>query len=52
VVEITSRIRERRDVESMLQTALRELQDALGARAGRIRMVRDHENGDNPEGKP
>jgi GAF domain-containing protein/HAMP domain-containing protein len=52
VVEITSRIRERRDVESMLQTALRELQDALGARAGRIRMVRDHENSDNPEGKP
>lgn len=48
VVEITSRIRERRDVESMLQTALRELQDALGARAGRIRLVRDHENGDNP----
>jgi GAF domain-containing protein/HAMP domain-containing protein len=38
VVEITSRIRETRDVDSMLQIALRELQDALGASTGRIRL--------------
>ncbi len=49
VVEITSKIRESRDVESMLQTALRELQSALGAQVGRIRLVRDHEDGDNLE---
>jgi GAF domain-containing protein len=49
VVEITSRIRERRNVESMLQTALKEMQVAVGARLGRIRLVRDHEDGDNPD---
>ena len=49
VVEITSKIRESRDVESMLQTALRELRSALGAQSGRIRLVRDHEDGDSLE---
>lgn len=49
VVEITSRIRERRDLESMLQTALREMQAALGAKVGRIRFVRDREDGDNTD---
>ncbi|MCK5645878.1 MAG: hypothetical protein KAH97_03815, partial [Anaerolineales bacterium] len=49
VVEITSRIRERRDLESMLQTALREMQSALGAKVGRIRFVRDREDGDNTD---
>ena len=49
VVEITSRIRERRDLESMLQTALREMQAALGAKVGRIRFVRDREDVDNTD---
>jgi GAF domain-containing protein len=49
VVEITSRIRERRDLESMLQTALREMQAALGAKVGRIRFVRDREDGNNTD---
>ncbi|MGH2605100.1 MAG: GAF domain-containing protein, partial [Anaerolineales bacterium] len=36
VVEITGRIRGSADPESMLQTALREVRDALGARRARI----------------
>ena len=39
VVNITSRIRETRDVDGMLQTALSELQSVLGALRGRIRLT-------------
>jgi len=35
-VEITNRIRGSADPEAMLQTALREMRGALGARRGRV----------------
>ncbi|MCH7586570.1 MAG: GAF domain-containing protein [Chloroflexi bacterium] len=41
VVSITSRIRETRDVDSMLQTALSELHSVLGAQRGRIQLTNE-----------
>lgn len=50
VVEITSRIREMRDVESMLQTALVELAQALEIPSGRIRLI-DYSSNDRTDGR-
>ncbi|OGO16274.1 MAG: hypothetical protein A2Z14_04615 [Chloroflexi bacterium RBG_16_48_8] len=39
VVEITSRIRAERDIDKMLQTAILEMQTALGAKTARIQLT-------------
>lgn len=47
VINITSRIRETRDVDSMLQTALSELQSVLKAQRGRIRLTNGSKSQEN-----
>ena len=39
VVEITSRVRAERDIDKMLQTAILEMQTALGAKTARIQLT-------------
>lgn len=54
VVNITSRIRETREVDSMLQTALTELHSVLGAHRGSIRLTngsKTQESDSKPVGK-
>ncbi len=53
VVEVTSRIRASRDVESMLRTAVQEMRTRLGARRGVVRLVSgsfDRQEGDGAAG--
>jgi GAF domain-containing protein/HAMP domain-containing protein len=44
VVEITSRLRAERNIDKMLQTAILEMQNALGARTARIKLAAHHSN--------
>ncbi len=44
VVEITSRLRAERNIDKMLQTAILEMQAALGAKTARIQLAPHHTN--------